>query len=308
MILQLETMSKTQLTDPEPDEVTANTDDETAAALAAQVELLREENQRLRREYVRARKTEYRQAALGLAACGLAANVGALVFPATRATLFALAGIGLFTAFLTYYLTPERVVAASVGERTYTALAAIGTALVEDLGLQETRIYVPTQAETPADAASVKLFVPQHANYIVPDDTALSSLMVVPENTRARGVALPPTGGFLAHEFEQTMTDVVADTPANLVDQVLEALVEGFELADDAVLEQEPEGAQLTIGIQGSTFGSVDRFDHPIPSFIATVFATQLELPVRMSTVAAEDDRFDYLLTCSWDEDTESKP
>lgn len=286
-----------------PDQTTTDADGQSDGTpteeLSAQVELLREENRRLRTEYAHTRRTEYRRAALGMGALGVLAGLGGLMFPATRATLFALAGIGIFTAVLTYYLTPERFVAASVGERTYAARAALGTDLVAELGLQDTHVYVPTTS-TGAEMANVKLFVPQHVEYTVPDEAALGSPVVVTEDERARGVALPPTGAMLFREFDQTMLDTLADTPDELAAQLTEALVEGFELADDAVLDHPLDENRLTIGIQGSTFGAVDRFDHPIVSFIATGLAVGLETPISMKTVDADDERFDYLLTYTW--------
>lgn len=74
--------------------------------MLAQNELLRE-NQRIR-VVVRAHASD------GVSACGTgtgtvwrAGYLGGLAFPVTHVTLFALAGIGVFTAVLTYYRTPE---------------------------------------------------------------------------------------------------------------------------------------------------------------------------------------------------------
>ncbi|WP_223302225.1 hypothetical protein [Haladaptatus sp. R4] len=93
--------------------------------LAARVALLAEENERLRREYRRARQAEYRRTALALVGCGALAALAGVLFPDARSTLFALAGTGLFAGVLTYFLTPNRIVPASVGERTYAAYGAL---------------------------------------------------------------------------------------------------------------------------------------------------------------------------------------
>lgn len=298
-------MSKHVSTDDSTVEAVEDVDSETVEELAAQVDVLREENQRLRSEYVRARQTEYHRAALASGFFGVIAALGGFVFPDTRATLFALAGIGIVTGILTYFLTPEQFVTAELGERTYTALATLGNNLVSELGLQDTHIYVPTQTTTGERAANVRLFIPQHATYDVPDEEALSSLFVVTENKRARGASVPPTGATLFHEFTQTMTDSLADTPSDLADQLTEAVVQGFELADDVVPDTDPDAAQVTVGIRDSTFGAVDRFDHPLSSFIATGLAEGLDTPVQLKTITTEDDQFDYLLTYTWEE-TES--
>lgn len=118
---------------------------ESMADLAAQAELLAEENRRLRAEYVRARQTTHRKTALGLFAIGALAVLGAVAFPGSRTVLFALGATGLFAGVLTYYLTPEEFVAAETGERVYAACAATGTELVGELGLADDRIYAPVR-------------------------------------------------------------------------------------------------------------------------------------------------------------------
>lgn len=295
-------MSSQQLSDDPAADALADTDVETVEELAGQVEVLREENRKLRAAHVRARQAEYRRAALGVGVLGVVAGLAGLAFPGARETLFALAGVGLFTAVLVYYLIPERFVAASVGERTYAAHAAFGDELVAELGLQEARVYAPTggSGDGPRD---VRLFVPEHAAYALPDDEALQSLFVVTDDERARGVSLPPTGARLVREFERTMTDAVADSPAELADQLTEAVVQGFELADDAVPDVDPEAARLTVGIRGTAFGAMDRFDHPVTSFVAAGLAEGLGVPVRVETVSTADDRFDYLVSFVWGEE-----
>lgn len=291
-----------------PTDVTSSDEVDSVEELTAQLKLLREENRRLRTRYARTRRTEYRRAALGVAGVGIAAALGAVVFSNSRTVLFALAGIGVFTGVLTYYLTPERFVAASVGERTYAALATLGQELIAELGLQETRIYVPTGGSADNETAAVRLFVPEHVDYVVPNREALQSLFVVTDDERAHGVAITPTGATLFSEFTRTMTDSLAEAPTDIADQVTEALVDGFELAESAVADVDPENAQATVGISGSTFGDVGRFNHPITSFIATGLAVGLQQPVRVDAITTDDDRFDYILTYTWDDAPATAP
>jgi hypothetical protein len=280
--------------------------DRSVQDLSAQVELLREENRRLRDRYARTRRTEYRRAALGMGVVGVVAALGGAAFPDSRATLFALAGIGLFTCVLTYYLTPERFVAASVGERTSAALGTLGAELVSELGLRDARVYVPAGSATGDPATEVRLFVPEHADHVVPEADDLGSLFVVTDDEREHGVALPSTGAALFAEFTRTMADGLAETPVELAEQATEALVEGFELADAAVPEFDAETPQVTVGVDGSAFGDVGRFDHPVTSFVATCLAVGLDAPVRVETVDTDDDRFDHLLRYTWDADDDS--
>lgn len=267
-----------------------------AAALAGQLDVLAAENRRLRAEYARARRTRYRRSALGLAALGTVAALAGAVFPDARTVLFALAGTGLFTGVLTYYLTPERFLAAAIGRDVYTALADNELALVTELGLQDRSVYVPRErASTPP----AWLFVPHRSDYEVPDDDALEALFVVTETDRSRGVSFRPSAAPLYEEFDRALADDLADEPAALAAQLAEGLTEQFELADGTTLDVDPEGDRVSIGITESAYGPLDRFDHPIESFLGVGFARGLDLPVTVETTPAEG-RADSLVTCRW--------
>ena len=274
-------------------------DDETAADLAAQVELLAAENRRLREEYVRARQTTHRRTALGLFAVGALAVLGALALPGSRDVLLALGGTGLFAGVLTYYLTPERFVAAETGERVYAALAATGAQLVAELGLRDDRVYVPV-GET---GAGVRLFVPSRSAFAVPPRDELDSLFVVTDDDRERGVSLSPTGAGLYREFESAMVGTVEEHPAALADQLADALAEGFELVESASADADPERGRATVEVAGSVYGPVDRFDHPVASLFAVGLAATLDRPVSLDVTPAEDGPADYFVTCEWDAD-----
>ncbi|WP_458190821.1 hypothetical protein [Haladaptatus sp. NG-WS-4] len=277
----------------------ADTDAASADELAAQLELLTEENQRLRTEYRRAKQTSYRRTALGMAGVGILAGLGGLLFPSSQAILFALAGTGLFAAVLTYYLTPEQFVSASVGERTYAAFATTGRELIDGLGLTDTTVYVPTADSTVNGDGSVRLFVPQHREYELPDVSELSTLFIVSDTEQKRGIAVSPTGGGLYQEFESMVTDT-ADQLPELADQLADALVEGFELVESATPEVDTEESSVTIAVSGSRFGAVDRFDHPVASFVAVGLAQGTTRPVTLKILASDDDRTDYLIHCSF--------
>ena len=272
-------------TDPSTD-----SDVEDRRELAARVELLAEENERLREEYVRARRSQYRATAVGLAAVGLVAALGGLLFPDAREVLVALGATGLFGAVLTYYLTPSRFVAAEVGERVYAAAAANGAAIVDDLGLHDERVYVPGETE-PA-----RLYVPQHAEYAIPEPRA--GPIVVDD--ASRGLLLTATGAELFREFERGLTGTLADAPPVLAEQLTDALLEQFELVRSADVDADTERDRVTVAVAGSAFGDVDRFDHPVASFLAVGFAAGLERPIALE-VTPGDERADWLLTCRWD-------
>ena len=262
------------------------------AELAARAELLSEENRRLRTEYARARQSRYRRTAHGLAAVGVLAAVGGVLFADGRDVLFALAATGLFGAVLTYYLSPEQFVAADVGERVYAAMAVNEAAIADELGLRDDRIYVPGGEEkTPL----ARLFIPQQEAYTVPTDPTAP---IITEGTR-RGLVLETTGTGLFGEFQRALTGDLASTPAPLLSQLTDALVEQFELARSVDADVDPANGRATVAITESAFGDVDRLDHPIASFLAVGLAIGLERPIELE-VTRGSGRSDWLVTCRW--------
>ncbi len=257
---------------------------------SAKLELLTEENRRLRAEYARARQSRYRRTAIGLAAIGLCALVGGVIFPDSREVLVAFGATGLFGAVLTYLLMPEQFVAADVGERVYAAAAANGSAIVTELGLGDDRIYLPGDVET------ARLYIPQTVDYDWPAATDGPFVL----DADSRGLVLEPTGGPLFTEFQRAVTGEVAATPGPLATQLCEALTEQFELAGSARPDVDAADGRVTVAIMNSAFGDVDRFDHPIASLLAVGFAIGLDRPVECS-VAVGDDRSDWLVTCRFE-------
>lgn len=265
--------------------------------LRAELELLKDENKRLREQYVRERQASYRRSAFGLGIVGGIAALGALLFPAAQTVLFALAGIGIFASLLTYYLTPERFIAADVGERIYRALMDNETALVRGLGLSKTRLYVPHDTET------VRLFVPQHSEYDLPSDDALESPLVITDNERERGLTLTPTGRTLFDEFEQTISGPLGSTPQEVSTQLTDALTNVFELVETASADVDREDGRITVTVTNSAYQVVDDVDHPVASFLAVGLAIGLETPIRtdVSIEPSDDSDVDFRVTCRWD-------
>mgnify|MGYP000630281721 CR=1 FL=1 len=274
---------------------------ELRAELQARVELLEEENRRLRQEYQRAQHTQYRRTALWLAGVGSVAALFAFIFPSAQEILLTLGAIGIFGAVLTYYLTPEQFVSSDVSARISAALASNEAALSGQLGLTDTRVYVPTGERMPA-----KLFVPQHTEYLLPDTESLSSLLVVTEAPQERGVAFEPTGGRLFREFEQMRTGPLADHPAELVSQLTTAIRDGFELADSTEADVAPGDGRASVKVTGSAYDAM-QFDNPLASLLAVGIAVGLETPVRVETTATDNPET-FTVTCLWEQDPETGP
>jgi hypothetical protein len=276
-----------------PAEAAQSTDDPEAEDdlnRAGRAELLAEENRRLRAEYARAQQARYRRTAAGLAAIGMLAVLGGLVFPDGREVLFVLAATGLFGGVLTLYLTPGQFVSADVGERVYAAMAANEAAIAGDLGLSELRVYVP------AGGSTARLYLPQRATFELP--TEPDSPVLVDEESR--GLWLEATGSFLFEEFEQALAGGLADAPPSLAAQLADGVVEQFELATAVEPDVETDGGRASFAVSGSAFGDVDRIDHPVASFLAVGFAVAMDRPIRVA-VTASDGRTDWLVTCRWE-------
>lgn len=293
------------------DDAAEGESDDQAVDVAAQLELLAEENRRLREQSRRLHQSQYRRTALSLGVLGLLAGAGAALFPAVREVLLALSGIGLFSAVLVYFLTPERFVAASIGESVYGAYARSAKELVADLGLEDIQVYVPVGGQ------GTRLFIPQHVDYRIPHGDDFDGVLVVPDDERRRGISLHPTGGDLFAEFERTVSGDLAEDPTELGRQLTDALVEVFELVEGASVspasavdddagsilpgpdDSEAEG-RVTIGVTGNVYGDGAVIDHPVTSVVACGLARQLDKPVVADAIESSDSDVDYLVTFQW--------
>lgn len=282
--------------------------DRSAEELVAQVDRLRGENRRLKREYAAARRSRYRRTALGLYAVGAVAVLAALALPDVGEVLFALGATGLFAGVLTYYLAPERFVSGRVGAHVASAGSATLAALIADLGLAESRVYLPREDAT-AESDTL-LFVPQTTRYEVPD--APTPGVSVGDDDRSRGLVVVPTGGPLVRELERGLDDGLAAEPGRLAEQVAEG-VEQFELVSQAQTEVVPATTddhasdgdagrtRLTLRCTDPAFGPPTRVDHPVASLVAaaTARARGAAVELRVDQTPAESD--EYLVTVAWD-------
>ena len=268
------------------------------AELAARVQELEAQNERLRQLAEAATQSRYRRSALAMGLVGLVALVGAYLFPNVRTVLLALGGTGVFAAILTYFLTPERFVAASVGEAVYATLADNEAAIVDDLDLRGNQHVIPGRGA----AAPARLFIPLDAGVDVPESTDQAAPFGVNDQM---GLFLKPTGASLYESFQEA-AGTLPDEPTAIARSVGDALVEQFELVDGVDVDAEPDRA--TLAVDGSVYGPLDRFDHPVASLFATTLATELDEPVAIEVTEADDDS-EYRVTCRWGEmDTGAVP
>ena len=269
-------------------ETESPTDTSKSADLQTRVAVLEAENRQLRDEYARAKRATYRRTAFGLFVVGVIGLIGGVVFPDAQSVLFALGGTGVFAGVLTYVLTPERFVTASVGSHVYQALRADRDAMIDELGIGGDSVYIP--------ADGVRVFVPRHEGAPLPDIAELADLFVVPEDTERGGVAFHPTGELLFDEFETTRPRSVDATPHAVASVLADALVELFELADGIDYEVDTETNRVTFEVVGAGLGDPTGIDHPISSFLAVGLARILDVTVR---VEVHEDPL--TITCRYD-------
>ncbi|QCS41944.1 hypothetical protein [Natrinema versiforme] len=246
----------------------------------------REERPRYRPRDGRSLESRYRRTMLGSLALGALAALGGLVVPDARRILFAFAGTGLFGGLLAYSLSPTAVVPAAVTDRVSTATAENQRAVADAVGGNRDPVYVPHDGAVPARL---------HLSGPVDSTRSGDALARGGDET---GTTLEPSGGRLFCDFERELHEELGSAPRPLAAQLAAGLVDLFELAR-AVEPSEVGDGSLTLTVSGSVLNDLDRFDHPVASFLAVGFATGLDRPVRLE-VAPGSDETEWLVTCRW--------
>lgn len=281
-------------TSPTSDEPTTDTpSDNQDPPPTAELAVLREENDRLRAEYRRARQHQHRQSALALAGIGVLAAVAALLFPGMRDLLLVFAAIGGFGATLTYYLTSERVLTASVVDGIHTAHTDTIQRLIEELGLQDTLVYLPV--DDPRERTRV--FIPQHVNYDLPTDRTQLFVGTDTEGSGGadRGICLVPVGHSLLDALEPGVQE--ADTPRDAIAVAAAGVTEQFELAD--TVDYDVADGRATLSVDDVRPRDLSTLEHPVVSVCGVALADVVAGPV---TVAERDTDN---ITFTWDTPTE---
>ncbi|MFD1562850.1 hypothetical protein ACFR99_04730 [Haloarchaeobius amylolyticus] len=235
-------------------------------------------------EYESSSWSRYQRTTLGLAVVGFIAAGAGVVFPDARRVLFALAGTGLFGGLLAYTLSLDRVVDATVADHISAAAAANQVTIADELGLRTEPTYVPSDG-----AVSARLQLSRSTNLNLDGPTT---------SGHGRELTFEPTAGRLFRYFERVLEDELATDPQPLTAQLAGGLVEVFELAD-AIEPYHIGEESVTVTVSGSVLGDLDRFDHPIASFLAVGFAVGLDQPVNLE-VAPGADEGDWQLICYW--------
>jgi hypothetical protein len=264
--------------------------------LRAQLDAIQSENQRLREQYAATRQQTYRRTALGLGGVGVLAALTGLLVTSAQQILFALAGIGLFAAVLTWFLTPEQFIPIDIGDAVYEPLAANLDAVAGELGLSKTRIYFET------DRGS-RVYVPERASTRLP--SKLDSTFVIGDSPMDSGLALQPTGARLVDEFEQSHTGPLPESPRELTTHLIEGLVDGIELATNVDPDVAVDQDRIVFEITEPKLGPLSRFDHPVQSFLAVGLTRGLDTPVYIETIETGDEA--ARIVVRWDDSSASE-
>jgi len=237
------------------------------------------------------------RSALGFAILGVVASVGSFVSggAARQAVLGAVAATFFFGALLTYVLSSEQYLPATVHESISADMAENGVALIDAYDLEETFVYLPRQ--DPSRHACV--FVPKNPDYRLPNDRELDSLLVTSPDDDLRGVSLRPTGATLVSRFRSMLEGELSSASNELAAQLADGLVEGYELADHVDLVRSGEES-IEFGVSGSVHGDSSGFDDPIQSFLAVGLTAGLDLPVVVESTSSDESQYEYTVTCRW--------
>ncbi|EMA53035.1 MULTISPECIES: hypothetical protein [Halococcus] len=235
-------------------------------------------------------RRRYRIAVVAFATLGVVMGVAGITVENGREVLFALFGIGLFGAVLCYILIPERFVPASLGWRTYAPLAEVGPLFVTTLELSDRRVYLPTSD------GQVRLLVPQNDDFL---DDCETPVIGVHETKDTRELVLPTTGDELLTEFREQHGEALAADAPSLIDQLLDVLVEEFELVERANGQVESTEDRVVVTVERSYYGPPTSFDHPVAAFLAAGLAAGLETAVGLESVRREADGR-YVIICFW--------
>lgn len=293
-------VSDTQQFEGEMNRSLGETDETAQATTQAHLEVLQAENRRLRREAVHAHQASHRRTALGLTAIGIVGVGSAALFPSLQTVLLVLGAIGLFGAVLTYYLTPERFVAAAVGDRIAAAMDESLQRLETQLGLTDQRIIVPTSAPDTATLYVPVEEVQDLSEAALPAVEALDSPFVT-NSEGALGLAIIPSGVKLYSVFSDQGASGTASTIPERLETLGEALSEQFELVDSVEIDSTTQG-EATLRLIEPVYADGSWFEDPLASFLGVGLITHLNKPVSVTVRTDDPDR---IIQYRW-ESTES--
>ncbi len=212
---------------------------------------------------------------------GVSSIIGGVFASSPRGVLIALGATGLFSGFLMYLVTPQRVIHASILERMHDAAVANVSLYVPHAKEQSEYTYVPHDGNEPGDGA-VLLYVPDEK----PQHSA--------------GSFVYPIGDSLLAEVDDRAMNDWSGSDVELGRQIVDSLQNGLEMVGTATCTVESSEQRATVEIKRSTIDSIGQFDDPVTSFVGTAFAFGLGHPVRVKTDTGSKNEIS--ISCLWNE------
>jgi hypothetical protein len=206
------------------------------------------------------------QPAVVLALLGAASLVGWFFLGSDPgAPLLYFGGIGLFGAILVPLLLPDRTVAPIVAEGLHEALVSTADPGTDGSDARRMAVYDP--GSPPAGPAGVQVYTLETTDQDVDLVDAGSAAVTGGSSLRSR-----PSGVGVYQAFTSEAVPDVGTSTETFAWQLCRGLTDWLELATSATPEAETEGG-ITVRVAGSTVPGVDRFDHPIVSFLGVALA-----------------------------------
>lgn len=225
---------------------------------------------------------------------GLLSAIGAILFPEAQFVLLAFAGTGLFIATLALVIVPGDSVPASLYEQLYRSYAELGAITGTD-----TFVYVPQSPTEGTTGGTTRLLVSTSHDGTGSASPELESDRQLLDEGRGAPRGIQPLGESLFQDFQSHLVGPLGSTPSEIASQLVDAIEKGWGFATRVEPTRE-RADEYTFAVDGSVCEPVDRFDHPIVSFLGVGLAAGLNTPVRVS-VSDRGEYSDYVITCAWD-------
>lgn len=209
---------------------------------------------------------------------------------ATTGPLLYFGGIGLFGAVLVSLLLPERSLPPVVAEGLHRALVSA----VERGGNAGATRAVTVYRPGPDGEGDTGTAEPGDVRVHTVDGEFRNRDSIESEpSTAATGARSAAAGAVLYRAFRAEAIPEIGATPETFAWQLCRGLTDWFDLATDATPEVESTGG-MTIHVEGSTLPGVDRFDHPIVSFLGVALACYRDRPIAVDVQPGEGELESY--------------
>jgi hypothetical protein len=262
---------------------------------------LQRENEALKRDVLKPRRTRSDKIGFILLAVGALALVGSVV---DTSTVLAFIGLGLtFWGALFLFARPIKFVPSTLLDSTAVSAYATIDRILEDLGYKGKPIYIPPyprEAYLPEYLKGLKemiIFVPAEASIVKPTIEEIARKQFLLKNPK--GMCIAPPGYGLTSLFERELKAKFSQVSTErLFDSLPTIVVSNLELAKEFVIN--PENGHIHIKIVDSVykhiysreqgFKSIHTIGCPLTSAVACMIAISTAKLVVIAKDAVSDD------------------